>query len=278
VKTEWDGDPCDLLLALHARRSHPSVLAYRKKFPAGPLVVALTGTDLYRDLPESRQARDSLKMADRIIVLQSEAIRKLNKSLGAKVRVVYQSSNASIRRLPSKNAFRVAVVGHLREVKDPFRAALALAHIDADLDVLQIGDALTPGMKSKALAIARREPRYRWLGGRSHAQALGWIARSHLLVVSSVMEGGANVISEAARIGTPLLVSRVSGNLGMLGRDYPGYFPLRDERALGRLMSKAIQEKDFYRRLRRALAARRRLFAPAAEKAALGRVVKEALQ
>ncbi len=60
VMIEWDGRPCDLLLALHARRSHPSIVEYRKRFPGKPLVAVLTGTDLYRDLPRSREARASL--------------------------------------------------------------------------------------------------------------------------------------------------------------------------------------------------------------------------
>ena len=124
----------------------------------------------------------------------------------------------------------------------------------------------------------KRERRYRWLGGRTHVQAMGWIARSHVLVVSSVMEGGANVISEAARIGTPVLASRMSGNLGMLGRNYPGYFPLFDEQALSRLITKILEEKQAYRMLQRALAARRHLFAPAAERSALGRVLREVLR
>ncbi|MEK6246141.1 MAG: glycosyltransferase, partial [Pseudomonadota bacterium] len=106
---------------------------------------------------------------------------------------------------------------------------------------------------------------------------LGWIARSHLLVVSSVMEGGANVISEAARIGTPVLASRVSGNLGMLGRAYAGYFPLFDEKALSRLIKKILEEKKYYQMLKRTLAARRHLFAPSAERAALARVLRELL-
>jgi glycosyltransferase involved in cell wall biosynthesis len=163
----------------------------------------------------------------------------------------------------------VAVVGHLREVKDPFRAALALAHVEGKAEVVQVGDALSPAFAAQARQLMRREPRYRWLGGRSHAQSLGWIARSHLLVVSSAMEGGANVIAEAARIGTPVLASRVSGNVGMLGRDYPGYFPLFDTRALAWLIMKSMEQKEFDRRLKRALAARRRLFAPAAERRAL---------
>jgi putative glycosyltransferase (TIGR04348 family) len=269
VMVQWDGKPCDLLLALHARRSHASVVAYRKIFPDRPLVVTLTGTDLYKDLPASREARESLRLADRVIVLQEDALRLLDAVTRRKARVVYQSAKPSVRHAPPKSRFRIAVVGHLREEKDPFRTALALSHLTRDLEIVQIGDALTPDMKSKALSLNKNDPRYRWLGGRTHRQALGWIARSHLLVVSSVMEGGANVISEAARIGTPVLASRMSGNLGMLGRNYPGYFALHDERELAKLIERAIDDPPYYRELERALATRRSLFAPAAERRAL---------
>ena len=277
VMVEWNGKPCDLLLALHARRSHASILDYRAHYPTGLAVVTLTGTDLYKDLPASREARQSLQLADRIIVLQEDALRLLHPAIRKKTRVVFQSADPAVRHAPPKNRFRVAVVGHLREEKDPFRAALALPHLKQDLEVVQVGDALSPPMKLEAQEHMRRDARYHWLGGRMHAQTLGWIARSHLLVVSSVMEGGANVISESARIGTPVLASRMSGNLGMLGRNYPGYFPLFDERALGRLIGKTIEDKKFHQTLKRALAARRHLFAPAAERAVLARVVREAL-
>jgi putative glycosyltransferase (TIGR04348 family) len=273
VMVEWDRRACDLLLALHARRSHPSILEYRKRFPAGPLAVVLTGTDLYRDLPASRAARHSLDLADRLIVLQEDALRFLSPKARKKAHVVYQSAGPAVRHAP-KGKFRIVVAGHLREVKDPFRAAHALAHLDQDLEVVHIGDALTPRMKAKARSFMKREPRYRWLGGRTHPQTLGWIARCELLVVSSVMEGGANVIAEAARIGTPVLASRVSGNLGMLGRDYPGYFPLHDDKALGRLIEKSMQDEGFLKKLKRALAVRRQRFAPAAERAALNCAVR----
>ncbi len=279
VMVEWNGKPCDLLLALHARRSHASILDYRTHHPAGPLVVTLTGTDLYQDLPASREARQSLQLADRVIVLQEDALRLLHPAIREKTRIVYQSANPSVRRAPPRGRFRLAVVGHLRVEKDPFRTAKALAFLQekGNLEVIQIGDALSPLMKLEAQKHMRRDARYRWLGGRTHAQTLGWIARSHLLVVSSVMEGGANVISEAARIGTPVLASRMSGNLGMLGRNYPGYFRLFDEQALSRLIGKLIEEIKYLQMLKRALAARRHLFAPAAERAALARVVREAL-
>ena len=280
VRVQWDGGRCDLLLALHADRSHASVAEFRRRHPHKPLVVALTGTDLYRDLPASRDARQSLRLADRLIVLQEDALRFLDADSRRKARIVYQSANPLRRHAPPKDRFRVAVVGHLRKEKDPFRAVAALPSLEEsllDIELVQIGDALSPPMAAEARRWMKREPRYRWLGGRTHPQSLGWIAHSHLLVVSSVMEGGANVISEAARIGTPVLASRVSGNVGMLGRGYPGYFALFEEKELGRLIGKSIESRKYYRALKRALAARRRLFAPSAERAALARVLREAL-
>jgi putative glycosyltransferase (TIGR04348 family) len=280
VALEWDGKPCDLLIALHARRSSESVFHFKKDFPGKPLVVVLTGTDLYRDLPASREAGRSLELADRVIVLQEDARGKLPAGLKGKTRVVYQSSNASLRHDPPPGRFRVAVVGHLREEKDPFRAARALSQLRSlhELEVVQVGRALTPGMAAEARRWQKRDGRYCWLGSVPHAQALAWIARSHVLVVSSVMEGGANVICEAARIGTPVLASRVSGNVGMLGRDYPGMFPLFNEKILALQIRKAFQDKNYYQRLKRRFAKRRLLFAPGAERDALNRVVREALE
>src|SRR3990172_7055411 len=70
VVEAWDGQPCDLLIALHATKSFPSVERYRARHPAARLVVGLAGTDLYRDLPSSPQARRSLELATRLTVLQ----------------------------------------------------------------------------------------------------------------------------------------------------------------------------------------------------------------
>jgi putative glycosyltransferase (TIGR04348 family) len=274
IANEWTGARCDVLVALHALRSHASVSRYRQAHPRGSLVVVLTGTDLYKDLPDSRSALESLRLADRIVVLQPEAVRLLPKALRAKTRVVFQSSDTLTRKRPPARPFRVAVIGHLRKVKDPFRAVRALAHLRNGYEVIQVGGALDPAMAVLAKQWMKREPRYRWTGSLPHGEALHWIARSHLLVVSSVMEGGANVICEAARIGTPVLASRVSGNVGMLGRSYPGYYPLFDEKALARLIEKCNLKKEFMERLKRALAARRHLFAPAAERHALRQALR----
>ena len=280
VSTQWDGAPCDALLALHARRSHDSIARFHRAHPDSALVVVLTGTDLYRDLAVSEEARRSLALATRLVVLQDEGKHALERRYRRLTHVIYQSAVEGPRRAPPVRRFRVAVVGHLREEKDPFRAVEALAHLAgrAGIEVVQVGEALTEEMAREAAEYAAREPRYRWVGSVPHARALAWIARSHLLVVSSAMEGGANVIAEAARIGTPVLASRISGNVGMLGRDYPGYFRFGDTAALARSIRRAADERAYYSRLVRALRARRKLFTPRAEQRTLVALVRDALR
>ena len=261
ISVQWPGTPADAMLALHARRSHQSI----KAFPRDkPLVVALTGTDIYRDIHDSPDARESLELADRLVVLQPKAAAELVPRLRKKVRVVVQSSATRLRHAPVKGPFRVCVIGHLRAEKDPMRIVAALPHIDLPIEVVHLGAALDP-----ALAPETSDRRYRWFGSVPHARALKWLASSHAMVISSRMEGGANVVCEAIRIGVPVLASRISGNLGLLGASYPAYFPVEDERALARLITRAATDSPFYRRLKSELRKLRPTVAPHAEARAL---------
>lgn len=281
VEQRWSGRPADLMIALHARRSHASIRDFASACPDRPLVVALTGTDLYRDIQADADARASLELATRFIVLQELGARPLPARLRDKVRVVYQSAlpPASLPR-PLASCFEVVVSGHLREEKDPFRAAAALAHLppDSRIRVTQIGGALTPDMAAQAQDWMAREPRYRWLGELSHGRAMRMLARARVMVISSRMEGGANVVSEALAMRVPVIASRVAGNVGMLGTPYPGYYPLGDERALARRLARAERDPDYYRSLRQACAQRAKRITPARERAALARLVAEVAQ
>jgi len=258
-----DGET-EMMLALHARRSHQSMRAFHAMFPARPLLLALTGTDVYRDLRGSAEARASLEMAHAFVVLQPEAIRELPQRLRAKVDVVLQSCATRLRHDPVRRTFRVCVVGHLREEKDPLRALAALAVLPPELgiELVQLGESLDSQLARAARAAMRTEPRYRWLGGLSHARALRWLASSHAMVISSRMEGGANVVSEAIRIGVPVLASRIPGNVGLLGAGYPAYFAAGNERQLAVLMQRAASDRNFYFDLKRRLAALRPKVAP----------------
>lgn len=279
VLQSWDGRPADLLIALHARRSHESAARWKAAHPDRPLIVTLTGTDLYRDLPACAQARRSLALADVLVTLQHDALARLGRRFRKKAQVVYQSSGTRLRQAAPGRTFRVAVVGHLREEKDPFRAVGAVALLGHhDIEVVHVGGALDPAHERAARRWEKREPRYRWLGSVPHEKALRWIASSHVLVVSSRMEGGANVISEAARIGTPVIASRMSGNLGMLGRSYPGYFRTGSTRGLARRLARAQNDAAFYGSLRTAIEDLRPRFAPAEERRSLLGAVRAALR
>jgi putative glycosyltransferase (TIGR04348 family) len=269
VEVEWSGKPADLMLALHARRSHGSIVRFPKE---QPLVVALTGTDVYRDIHTSREAKESLQLADRFIVLQPKAIGELPGKYRRRARVVVQSSSTTLRHRPVGHTFRICVIGHLRDEKDPLRALAALRHTDMPVEVIHLGAALDERLGRQARDGMKREARYRWLGNVPHGRALRWLASSHAMVISSRMEGGANVVCEALRIGVPVLASRISGNIGLLGPAYPAYFTAGSEKALAELIERTASQ-GFYRRLKRAIAPLRAKVSPQSEARALLRAI-----
>ncbi len=277
VQVEWDGRPADLMLALHARRSFASIQAFAGKFPSRPLLLALTGTDLYRDIHEDSDAQQALEWAHRIIVLQDHGPDELAAHLAAKTRVVYQSSPDAVRTPERPNLFEVLVIGHLREEKDPFRAALATSYLPkhSQIQVTHFGSALSEDMAETAELAQNKLPRWIWAGKVSHNAVLKSLARAHLMVISSVMEGGANVICEALAADVPVLASHMPGNIGMLGENYPGYFPVGDERQLAKLMVKAEDDPDFYSDLLKHGRQRRSLMRPEQEASRLRQVVAE---
>ncbi|MGQ0749679.1 MAG: selenoneine biosynthesis selenosugar synthase SenB [Betaproteobacteria bacterium] len=277
VQSAWDGAPVDLMIALHARRSHDSMRRYKEVHSMRPLVLVLTGTDIYRDIRRDSDAKRSLRIADRLVVLQEQALARVPRALRHKVRVIYQSAKAPVAREPARSRFEVVVSGHLRPEKDPFRAAAALAHLpqQSAIRVLHMGAAMDADMEREARQWTTHEPRYRWLGEVSHAEAMRRLARSRLMVISSRMEGGANVVAEALMAGVPVIASRIPGNVGMLGRNYAGYFPVENEKALARLLWRAESDPAFYRRLKGQCSRRRALFEPEREARSLRRLLRE---
>ncbi|MBU1222633.1 MAG: TIGR04348 family glycosyltransferase [Gammaproteobacteria bacterium] len=277
VQVEWDGRGADLMLALHARRSFASIRAFAERFPTRPLLVTLTGTDLYRDIHEDRDAQHALELAHRIIVLQERGPDELPPHLAAKTRVIYQSAPDIARLPPPKDVFEVLVIGHLRAEKDPFRVALATAYLpeQSKIQVTHLGNALSEDMAETAELAQRKLPRWHWGGEVPHKAVMKRLARAHLMVISSVMEGGANVICEALAAEVPVLASHMPGNVGMLGEDYPGYFPVGDERRLARLLSMAENDPDFYAALLSHARQRRGLMRPEQEASRLRQAVAE---
>src|SRR5579859_2207122 len=252
INSGYEDEPCDALIALHARRSAGAVFKFRRRCPDAPLIVALTGTDLYRDIRRSQKAQRALEAAGRIVALQPLAADELAPHLRRKLRVIYQSAEPVRGRIrPVGEFFDVSVAGHLRVVKDPFRAAYAARQLplSSRIRVLHAGGAMLPALARKARAEEARNTRYRWLGPLSRRRTRRLIAQSRVLVLSSRIEGGANVISEAVVDGTPVIASRIPGSIGLLGKDYPGYFPAGETKALADLLARAESDTAFYSEL-----------------------------
>ena len=278
VAQEYDSQRCDLLIALHAFKSHASIRRFRSERPQDPLVLCLTGTDLYGDIHTRPEARASLELATRLVVLQPLGLDALPEPLRGKTRVIYQSVPAlTIKGQPRRDVFEVCVLGHLRPVKDPLRTAWAARLLPASsrVRVLQVGGALSDDLAEQARAEEACNPRYRWLGERPRGQALRLLARCRLLALTSELEGGANVISEAVGLGVPVVSSRIAGSLGLLGADYAGYFPFGDTPALADLLWRAETDTAFHDTLLAQGAQRRPLFEPARERQSWHELLRE---
>jgi putative glycosyltransferase (TIGR04348 family) len=278
VVARYGGEECDVLIALHARRSHPSILEFRRRRPQGRVVLALVGADVYEDLGVTQSTIESLEAADRLICFQELAVSALPAALRSRARVVYQSTSA--RRTTAQtdpDQFEISVIGHLRPLKDPFRAVGAVRMLPSSsrVSIVHVGAALSREMEERARAEERATQRYRWLGGLPREEALRVLARSRLTVLSSLVEGGPNVLSEAIVLGVPVVATSIPGLVGVLGESYPGLFTPGDTRALSHLLWSAEQDPGFYAELARACERLRPLFDPDRERRAWAELLQE---
>ena len=278
VRQDGHQEECDLLIALHAWRSFPAIQRFRQERPLAPLIVAMTGTDLYGDLENSEEAHCSLELASRIVVLQALGVEAVPENARRKVRVIYQSAKhapTSPRR--EAGCFQVCLLAHVRPVKDPLLAAYAVRDLppSSNIRLKHAGAVLDADLGRLVDAEQASNPRYQWLGPLSHENAMDLLARSHLLVLTSRLEGGANVISEAIAASTPVISSLIAGSVGILGKDYPGYFPVGDVVALRKQLHRAELDEGFYQHLQGWVARLHPLVSPEGEREAWRALLSE---
>ncbi len=269
IDTDYNGEPADLVIALHAWRSAAAIRRYREANPEGPLVVALGGTDVNTYLKtDPKTTLASMKMADALVCLHDLVADQLPIAFCQKLRVIRQSAKPLPRpRKPSMRFFDICVIGHLRSEKDPFRTALAARLLPAEskVRVLHYGKAHGPEWALQAEAEMQVNPRYRWKGEVSAGQVRQAFLRAHLMVISSLQEGGANVVSEALVAGVPIIASDIIGNIGLLGRDFGGYFRVGDETSLAERIRRAEVDERYIKSLERQGRALAPMFTPEQE-------------
>jgi putative glycosyltransferase (TIGR04348 family) len=265
ITTAYAGQDADMMIALHAWRSAESIQQFSDAFPGRPLIVAITGTDAYRFIHSHPDTTlQSIRLADRLVGLHDLIANTLPPQQRDKLSVIHQSAEPVGQREPYKRYFHVSVMGHLRDEKDPMRPAMAVRKLPAGsrIQVHHYGKAHTPEYAKQAQAEMKSNRRYTWHGEIAHHKIRQVYRHTHLLVLPSRMEGGANVISEAIVAGVPVIASDIEGSIGLLGDDYAGYYPVENENALAALLLQAESDHAFYKKLEQACIARQPLFTP----------------
>ena len=269
ISVNHDARRSDAMIALHAWRSAEAIDNFKARYPERPLILALTGTDLYRFIhthPDTTLY--SIRLADRLVVLHELAYQALPSSTHPKIHVIYQSAIAlGQRHSHNTRQFNVCVVAHLREEKDPLRAAYAARELprESRIRVLHYGKAYDEHWANKARVEMQRNPRYHWFDQVPHWQVRRSYARCQCMILSSIMEGGANVVSEAVVAELPLLCSRIPGSVGLLGTDYEGYFEVQDTEGLRDLLREVESKPNSLTQLETQCRSRAQLFTPEEE-------------
>jgi putative glycosyltransferase (TIGR04348 family) len=278
IDVDYADEPADLMIALHAWRSAKAVERYKQTNPQSPLVLALGGTDVNTFLKiEPKMTLKSMEMADLLVCLHDLIGKELPKHLRKKLHVIKQSALPLTKpRKPGTRFFDVCVVGHLREEKDPMRAAMAsrLMPTGSRLRVIHLGKAHTKNSKIAAIAEMKANSRYRWIGEVPAWRVRHEYARTQAMVISSNQEGGANVVSEAIAAGVPIIASDIDGNKGLLGSNYEGMYAVRDEAALAKVLWRAENEPIFLKELQAAITKLQPLFRPEHEAKEWRRIIK----
>jgi putative glycosyltransferase (TIGR04348 family) len=278
VAETYDGTRADFMVAVHAWRSAESIDRFHGLHPAAPLVVVLAGTDIYRDQISHREATwRSMELATTLVGLHDLVGRSIPERFAEKLRVIHQSAEPlrGVRK-PRMRHFDALVVGHLRPEKDPLRAAYAVRGIagESRLRVVHYGKALDRAWRRAAEAEASRNTRYLWRGEVPRWRIRRALSTCRLLVLSSIMEGGANVVSEAIAADVPVIASDIEGSIGLLGADYAGYYRVEDTEDLRRGLLRAEADPDFLGLLTRQCRKRAPIFTPEHERAAWGRLLR----
>jgi len=270
VAKEYSGQNVDLMLALHAWRSASSIQLFAEKYPTRPLLVALTGTDVYRFLnTHKQQTLKSLEYADRLIGLHAHITKSIPKQYHQKVHIIYQSTEAKrLRRTHHKNNFNVCVAGHLRDEKDSLRPAYAVRSLPrySCIQISHYGKAHTKNWEYNARLEMAKNRRYQWHGEISQSLLQVKFSQADLLALPSRIEGGANIISEAIMAGLPVITSNIEGSIGLLGEKYMGYFEVENTKQLKQMLLRCETDTKFYRALKHQCKLRRYLFTPSREK------------
>lgn len=270
----YEGVDARCLVALNARRSAGVVADFDRQHPGRRLIVVVTGSDINHPEMEDgdSETRWTMARADALVILHEADLEALPAELRKKAVCIFPSVSLpeGTRHQPAQGErFEVIMAGNLRGVKNP-QLAVEGARVledDSPIFISSYGDA-SAELAAEITRASEELGHFQWCGKVDHTSLIGKMAQAHLLLNTSTIEGGANAICEAVTMGLPVVASDIRGNVGMLGRNYPGLFPSGDAQAMVSLLRRCAKDTAFYRDLKSAVEQRASLFDFAAESAA----------
>ncbi len=241
------------LIVLNAWRSRQVIERFQEKNPEASVVIILTGTDINHEKIHDDQweVRQTMAKVDRLVVLQAEAVKNLPVELKSKCEVILPSVNLppGLKHQGSEGGqFRVILAGRFRPEKRPELVLAACRDLPSNTELsLEWYGAMTSDQAAH----------FSWKGEVCQQELWQEIALSDAFLNASSEEGGANAVCEAIALGVPVIASRISGNIGLLGRCYPGYF---EEGELSSFLEKVSQDRVLYGEMKAAVIERQPLF------------------
>ncbi len=266
----------DLLVALHATYCHSILKIWHDLQKPVPLILIVSGTDLFEPILESGEVSTEFSWASeessRIVTLAAgldayyPEVRR--QEWGAKTRVIYQGAEPVKWNCQQYDPQQAVVIGHLRSVKDPLLPVRAVEILrekriqeqaalkDVRLTIQHFGKILDLNLKaqmeSAQVQLASGPVRWQWNGPVSETGIRQVMSSAPLLIMPSLHEGGANVVGKFLVSGLPIVASRVAGNTGILGEDWPALFDAGDPQALADLLLRWNLEPQFREQISRA--------------------------
>ena len=250
------------LIALNGRKGAEEIFKFLQRQPDNPVIALLTGTDVNH--PEMEQpdsiTRKALELSTAIVSLHDGFAHRIPKHLLEKTEVIYPSVMLPdpLDHSPSKPP-KVIIAGNFRAEKNPSLMMKAVREMkESPLHFHAYGQG---GDYQRDLERTAAEcPHFYFHGVKEHDVLLGEMQAAHVLLNTSTQEGGANAICEAIALGLPVVASRIAGNMGMLGENYAGFFPVEEVTKLIEILGRAAKNHDFYQLLKEQIATRAPLF------------------
>ncbi|MFC5050629.1 glycosyltransferase [Rubritalea spongiae] len=242
----------DAMIALHATKTLITSQRFKVCSPQGKLIIYLTGTDLYKDLPDNKpEFFEALELADYLVVSQKASLASVPSKYRPKARFVPASVLLPPEHpCPPPPENSVLLAAHLRPVKNPFLINKALTLLpQLQLHAFTLGAALDPQMAEQANHWQTIDRRFQWLNTLPYPETLSWMRQVDFTINTSHSEGGSNAVAESIALGTPVLASRIEGNLGLLEDNYLGYFEPDSPQSLADLLALALSDPDLQAQL-----------------------------